>query len=238
MDRNNPYEAAFEGYLKTQGLCYVGVDEGRRAMLGEMPIKNLDFIVLGACGSRLLIDVKGPQFPGGPPEKPRYVWENWATNDDIVGLRSWLDVFGPGYTALFLFLYRLRPNVEVPADSIDLWTFREQQYLLRAMTLAFELGCRSVIIQPGPIPKDDKDPRRALLTDALLALGQHGDRVGATLALETGREDPEALDGFLATMNTGGLAVTYNPGFLLVHGHDPYRAARLLRSRIVCVHAT
>ncbi len=135
MDRNNPYEAAFEGYLKTQGLCYVGVDEGRRAMLGEMPVKNLDFIVLGACGSRLLIDVKGRKFPGGPPTKPNYTWENWATNDDIVGLRSWLDVFGPGYTALFLFMYRLEPNVEVPADSIDLFTFREQQYLLRAVTL-------------------------------------------------------------------------------------------------------
>src|SRR4051812_27360499 len=135
MDRNNPYEAAFEGYLKTKGLCYVGVDEGRRAMLGEMPVKNLDFIVLGACGSRLLIDVKGRQFPGGPPKKPRYVWENWATNDDIVGLRHWLDVFGPGYTALFLFLYALQPSVEVPVDSIDLWTFREQQYLLRGVTL-------------------------------------------------------------------------------------------------------
>jgi hypothetical protein len=135
MDRNNPYEAAFEGYLKTQGLCYVGVDEGRRAMLGEMPVKNLDFIVLGACGSRLLIDVKGRQFPGGPPEKPKYTWENWATNDDINGLRNWVDVFGPGYTALFLFLYKLQPTVEVAPDTIDLFTFREQQYLLRAVTL-------------------------------------------------------------------------------------------------------
>jgi sugar phosphate isomerase/epimerase len=111
-------------------------------------------------------------------------------------------------------------------------------YLRQTMTLAFELGCRAVIIQLGPIPKEEKDPRLPLLTDALLTLGQFGDRVGATLALETGREDPEALDRFLATMNTGGLAVAYNPGFLLVHGHDPYRAARLLRSRIVCVHAT
>jgi len=135
MDRNNPYEAAFEGYLKAQGFCYVGVDEGRRAMLGDRPVKNLDFIVLGACGSRLLVDVKGRQFPGGPATKPRYVWENWATNDDITGLRSWLEVFGPGYTALFLFLYRLQPNVEIATDTLDVWTFREQKYLLRAVTL-------------------------------------------------------------------------------------------------------
>lgn len=135
MDRNNPYEAAFEGYLKANGFCYVGVDEGRRAMLGDTPVKNLDFIVLGACGSRLLVDVKGRQFPGGPANKPKYVWENWATNDDITGLRNWIDVFGPGYTALFLFLYRLQPNVEIAPDTLDLWTFREQQYLLRAVSL-------------------------------------------------------------------------------------------------------
>src|SRR5437868_15123637 len=54
-------------------------------------------------------------------------------------------------------------------------------YLRQAMTLAFELGCRSVIIQPGPIPKDETDPRLATLTDALLALGQHGHRVGTTV---------------------------------------------------------
>ena len=34
MDRSNPYEAAFEAYLKEQGLCHVAVDESRRAHLG------------------------------------------------------------------------------------------------------------------------------------------------------------------------------------------------------------
>ncbi len=73
MDRSNPYEAAFEAYLQAQNLCYVATDESRRASWGDTPVKNLDFIVLGACGSRLLVDVKGRQFPGGPPERPRYV---------------------------------------------------------------------------------------------------------------------------------------------------------------------
>ncbi len=59
MDRSNPYEAAFEAYLKAQGLCYIAVDETRRAWLGDTPVKNLDFIVLGQTGARLLIDVKG-----------------------------------------------------------------------------------------------------------------------------------------------------------------------------------
>jgi len=111
-------------------------------------------------------------------------------------------------------------------------------YLRQVMTLSFELGCRTVVIQPGPIPKDEKDPRHAVMLDALLTLGQFGDRMGATLTLETGLDDPETVNAFLAKMDTGGLAIAYNPGFLLIHGHDPYRAARLLGAKIVYVHAT
>ena len=59
MDRGNPYETAFEAYLKAQGLCTVAVDETRRALWGKTSDKNLDFIVLGRSGVRLLVDV-GP----------------------------------------------------------------------------------------------------------------------------------------------------------------------------------
>lgn len=135
MDRSNPYESAFEAYLKAHGLCNVAVDETRRSFLGDVSVKNLDFIVLGACGSRLLVDVKGRQFPGGAKGKERYVWENWSTQDDIAGLDSWLRLFGPGYLALFVFLYRLQPSVEIPPDTVDLWSWREERYLLRAVPL-------------------------------------------------------------------------------------------------------
>jgi hypothetical protein len=135
MDRSNPYEAAFEAYLKTQGLCYVAVDESRRSVLGDTPVKNLDFIVHGACGSRLLVDVKGRQFPGGPPERPRYVWENWSTQEDVSGLCRWTELFGPEATAVFVFMYRLLPTVSVPADSQDLWPWRGNHYLLRAVAV-------------------------------------------------------------------------------------------------------
>jgi len=135
MDRSNPYEAAFEAYLKTQGLCYVGVDESRRSFLGDVSVKNLDFIVLGAAGARLLVDVKGRQFPGGPLGKERYVWENWSTQEDISGLDSWLRLFGSGYIALFAFLYRLQPSVEIPADTPDLFVHRDSRYLIRAVAL-------------------------------------------------------------------------------------------------------
>src|SRR5947209_17048810 len=134
MDRSNPYETAFETFLREQGLCYVAVDEARRAVLGDVPVKNLDFIVLGPTGAKLLVDVKGRQFPGGPASKPRYVWESWATRDDVDGLTHWQSLFGADYQPLFVFMYRVLPTVTL-ADTPDIWRFKGETYLFRAVTL-------------------------------------------------------------------------------------------------------
>jgi hypothetical protein len=132
MDRSNHYEAAFEAYLQWHRLCYVAVDETRRSMLGEERIKNLDFIVHGEKGARLLVDVKGRRFPSGT-KHPRRVWECWSTQDDIDGLARWEKVFGPGYQGVLVFAYELLPAVELPDDTDDLWTWRGRRYLLRAI---------------------------------------------------------------------------------------------------------
>jgi hypothetical protein len=133
MDRGNHYEAAFEGYLQDQRLCYVAVDETRRAFLGTTRVKNLDFIVYGADGARLLVDVKGRRFPGGPAGKPRRVWECWSTLEDVSGLERWAELFGPGYRGLLVFAYQLLPEVMLPEETADLWTWRGKRYLLRAV---------------------------------------------------------------------------------------------------------
>lgn len=133
MDRSNHYEAAFEAYLRWHRYCYVAVDETRRAMLGERRVKSLDFIVYGEPDARLLIDVKGRRFPSGRPDRPRRVWESWSTHDDIEGLQSWLGLFGAGYVGLLVFTYQLMPGIEVPEDTLDLFTFRGRRYLYRAV---------------------------------------------------------------------------------------------------------
>lgn len=133
MDRGNHYEAAFEAYLQWHRLCYVAVDETRRAHLGEERVKNLDFIVYGERLSRLLVDVKGRRFPSGSPGKKRHVWECWSTQDDITGLERWTELFGPGYQGLLVFAYQVLPEVPLPDDTDDLWTWRGRRYLLRAV---------------------------------------------------------------------------------------------------------
>ncbi len=134
MDRSNPYESAFEAHLTESGLCYIGVDERKRNFLDDTPVKNLDFIVLGTSGARLLVDVKGRRFPGGPPEKQRRVWENWSTQEDIRGLTSWMRLFGAGYVGLFVFMYRIGRD-ETLADESDLWTWQDTRYRLLAVTV-------------------------------------------------------------------------------------------------------
>ena len=133
MDRANPYETAFEGYLQWHRLCYVAVDETRRCYLGEDYVKNLDFIVHGEAGARLLVDVKGRRFPTGPAGKERRVWECWSTQEDVSGLSRWAELFGPGYQGLLVFTYHLLPSVVLAEDTDDLWTWRGRRYLLRAV---------------------------------------------------------------------------------------------------------
>jgi len=134
MDRSNPYESAFEAYLNEKGLCYVGVDEKKRSFLDNVPVKNLDFIVLGAQGTRLLIDVKGRRYPGGSAERERRVWENWSTQEDIQGLTSWSQLFGPSYIALFVFMYRIGAATVLPGTT-DLWTWQGTRYRLLAVSV-------------------------------------------------------------------------------------------------------
>jgi hypothetical protein len=133
MDRSNHYEAAFEAYLQWHRLCYVAVDETRRAMLGDSRVKSLDFIVHGDAGARLLIDVKGRRFPTGSPGRQRRVWECWSTLEDIDGLVRWSELFGPGWQGLLVFAYQVLPAVELADDTADLWTWRGRRYLLRAV---------------------------------------------------------------------------------------------------------
>lgn len=133
MDRGNHYEAAFEAYLQWHRLGYVAVDETRRAQLGDGSLKSLDFIVYGEGGTRLLVDVKGRRFPAGAEGRWRRVWECWSTDEDMEGLKRWGELFGPGYQGVLVFAYEMLFDEELPADALDLWTWRGRRYLLRAV---------------------------------------------------------------------------------------------------------
>jgi sugar phosphate isomerase/epimerase len=110
-------------------------------------------------------------------------------------------------------------------------------HVKQVMSLSFDLGPRVVVVQAGRVPEDITTSQARFLTEALLVLGQHGDRTGTILALETGLESGAALRQFLDRLDTGGLGVNFDPANLLLHGLDPYESARALHGRIVHSHA-
>jgi sugar phosphate isomerase/epimerase len=111
------------------------------------------------------------------------------------------------------------------------------EHVRKVLSLSFDLGPRVAIVNAGAVPEQPDDPRGRLLAESLLALGRHGDRVGAVLALETGLESGAALAAFLDRFDTGGLGVNLDPANLLVHGFDVVESLRALHRRIVHTHA-
>jgi L-ribulose-5-phosphate 3-epimerase len=111
------------------------------------------------------------------------------------------------------------------------------EHVQKVLSLSFDLGPRLVIVQAGAISEDPNDPRMHILRESLGALARHGDRAGATLALETGLEDGSVLAAFLDRFDTGALGVNLDPANLLLNGFDPYAAVAALGRRIVHSHA-
>lgn len=131
--RRHQAERVFEKLLRAERIPYVAVNEARKALLpvaddhhaharpahtpdttpGATPdpsLKNFDFIVYGRA-TNLLVEVKGRSIPAGksarsldtPARPPRL--ESWVTLDDVAALSRWQELFGPGYEAVFVFVY-------------------------------------------------------------------------------------------------------------------------------------
>jgi hypothetical protein len=133
MNRDNHYEAAFESFLRGRGVAVVPVDEARRSYLDAGEVKSPDFIVVGPGDARLVVDVKGRRFPGGPGDSPRKTWQNWVEADDIDGLTRWAGRLGPGFRGVLAFVYHILPSVVLPADTPDLFAYRDRVYLARGV---------------------------------------------------------------------------------------------------------
>ena len=73
----------------------------------------------------------------------------------------------------------------------------------QALQFAYDLGASVVINHAGEIPTEPGDPKWDCLVQALTDIGRFGQRVGATLAVETGAEDPQTLHQLLDALPDG-----------------------------------
>lgn len=135
------------------------------------------------------------------------------------------------------------------------------EHVRQVMQLSFDLGPRLVVVDGPRVPNDAvKTPRDAsniapagltggvllgggsvlpaqALREALTDLSAYGDRIGVTLALETGLSPSDQLAAYLSQFDTGALGVNYDPANMLLNGFDPIQSLLPLRGRIVHTHA-
>jgi hypothetical protein len=123
------YEGAFEDYLRRKGLPYIAVDEAKKALFSGAKLKSFDFVVYRPEGKNLLVDVKGRACRAGSASL-----QNWTTREDIDDLRQWQDIFGDGFSAVFLFMYHW-PDRPETAPFKDLFQFQEKWYSMMAISV-------------------------------------------------------------------------------------------------------
>jgi L-ribulose-5-phosphate 3-epimerase len=108
----------------------------------------------------------------------------------------------------------------------------------RIMDLAKDLNTNIITTHIGVIPEDPTHPRWSVLQEACEALGEYGDSVGASFAIETGPETSLVLKKFLDSLTSKGVRVNLDPANLvMVTGDDPVKAVLLLKDYIVHTHA-
>jgi Holliday junction resolvase len=122
------YERAFESFLRGRQLSIVPVNESRRAFADGAAIKSLDYIVAGAGGQTLLIDVKGRVMGA------RGAVDYWATADDLDGLAAWRGKFGDQAVAALAFVLEL-PDPALGRDFVDRFAHEGRDFACLAVEL-------------------------------------------------------------------------------------------------------
>jgi sugar phosphate isomerase/epimerase len=128
--------------------------------------------------------------------------------------------------------YRTRRGYQVQ-DDLERRVAATQQ----ALKLAYELGTNVVVNHIGRVPEKGT-PAWSIMAEALADIGRYGQRVGATLAAETGTESGEELAGLITSLPPASLGVDLNPASLIINGHSPRDAAKALGEHVLHVHAT
>ena len=108
----------------------------------------------------------------------------------------------------------------------------------RIVDLALDLGCSVVTTHIGVVPPDESHPRRAVLAQALNAVGRYAESVGALLACETGPEPASVLRPFLDSLESRAVGVNLDPANLaMTYKTDFAETVRLLAPYIHHTHA-
>ena len=118
------------------------------------------------------------------------------------------------------------------ADGLD----RRIEATKDALRTAYELGSTVVVNHIGRVKSDDSQSLE-LMRQALADIGRHSQRVGTTLAAETGTESGADLLKLIQSLPPGAIGVDLHPANLILHNHAPREAASALAEHVLHVHA-
>jgi sugar phosphate isomerase/epimerase len=108
----------------------------------------------------------------------------------------------------------------------------------RMFDLTRELGGNILTTHIGVVPEDDKNPRRAIMMEAMAKLGDYAKDADCYIAIETGPERPKILRRFLDEIGKERVGVNYDPANLkMVLDEDPVAGVSVLADKIFHTHA-
>jgi sugar phosphate isomerase/epimerase len=114
---------------------------------------------------------------------------------------------------------------------------RRVQATQAAMRFARDLRCDVVVNRVGQVPEDANDARFTRLVEALTAIGNYGERVGAQLAAQTDSERPQDLSRLIDELPEHSVGVDLHPTGLILGGHSSRDAVDMLGRHVLHVHA-
>ena len=123
----NHYELAFENWLIDNQIKYTSIDEHKQSTFTTGKVKSFDFLVYPREKPIIIAEVKGRKFTGTSLEKMTG-FECWVTAEDVDGLVKWQEVLGPGYQAVFVFVYLIK-NIDVDFNGVDVFDFNTDRYV-------------------------------------------------------------------------------------------------------------
>jgi len=86
----------------------------------------------------------------------------------------------------------------------------------QVLDLAADLECGLWQAHVGVMPWEESDPRWVAVVDAAGELAAYGEKVGASLCIETGPEPPRVLKRLLEIIDSPGLGVNLDPANLII----------------------
>ena len=104
-------------------------------------------------------------------------------------------------------------------DLGDRDNMREHNALAEAkkfLDMSVDLECRIWQAHVGVMPHDASHPRWQVFLDAMGEIAEHGAKVGACLAVETGPEPVDVVLRLMQTIDSPGLRMNYDPANLIL----------------------